>query len=88
MQSTTYGPAEARILWVEDQEAPDPGDCDDAAFWQSVQDFGVFGCVVETRAPTCACCGVKQWEHAASLWGIIGDADYHCEIERELLTEV
>jgi hypothetical protein len=46
------------------------------------------GCVVETRAPACACCGRTDWEVAESLWSIVGDDSYHREIERDLISEV
>jgi hypothetical protein len=85
----TIGPAELRIQWLEDLEPYEMGDAEDAAETARYLDlYGVMGCVVETRRPACACCGVKQWEHAASLWSIVGDADYHREIERELMSEV
>lgn len=83
----TAGPVELRIQWLEDTEPYDPGDFDDAETWEYVERFGVYGCVVETRPPACACCGAKTWEHAASLWSIVGDADYHREIERDLMAE-
>jgi hypothetical protein len=86
-ERTTYGPHELRITWQDDTEPYDPGDCDDAETWRYVELYGVAGCVVETRAPACACCGRKSWEVAASLWSIVGDADYHREIERELIAE-
>lgn len=85
----TYGPIEARVKWVVDEEPYDVGDAEDredAARY--VETYGVFGCVIETRKPVCACCGVAVWEHGASLWSIVGDADYHREIERELMAEV
>lgn len=85
---TVYGPIEARVRWIEDEIAPDPGDVDPREFFRYAEMFGVYGCVVETRRPACPCCGLKEWEHAESLWSIIGDADYHREIERELLDEV
>jgi hypothetical protein len=85
---TTLGPIELRIRWTEDPEPYDPGDCDDAETWAYVDTYGVYGCVVETRAPACACCGRTEWEHGASLWGIVGDALYHAEVERDLMTEV
>lgn len=53
-----------------------------------VETYGVLGCVIETRAPACGCCGRTDWEHATSLWSIVGDDDYHREIERELMEEV
>lgn len=102
----TYGPAELRIRWVEDDEPYDPGDldhCEDhlyatpgcatcerysAEIVRQVGTWGVFGCIVETRAPTCACCGRTAWEVAESLWGIVGDDAYHREIERDLMMEV
>lgn len=84
-----YGPVEARARWEIDDQPYDPGDCNDAETWAYVEQFGVFGCIVETRGPACPCCGAEpQWEHAQSLWSIVGDADYHREIERELFAEV
>lgn len=88
MNATTYGPPECRIQWLEDTEPYDPGDCDDAETWEYVERCGVYGCVLETRGPACGCCGARVWEHAASLWSIVGDEDYHREIERELMAEV
>lgn len=85
---TTYGPAELRIRWVEDDEPYDPGDFDDAETWHYVELYGVYGCIIETRAPTCGCCGRTEWQHAESLWSIVGDDDYHRTIERELVAEV
>ena len=55
--------------------------------WDYVQTWGVFGCIVETRAPACGCCGRTEWEHAASVWSIVGDDAYHREIEAELIAE-
>lgn len=55
--------------------------------WDYVDRFGVYGCIVELRAPACAYCGHKEWEVADSLWGIVGDGDYHREVERELVAE-
>lgn len=86
-QTKTYGPTELRISWREDPEPYDPGDCDDAETWAYVDLYGVYGCVVELRAPACGCCGRTAWEPAASLWSIVGDADYHRSIERELIAE-
>lgn len=83
-----YGPSELRITWRDDPEPYDPGDFDDAETWEYVDRFGVLGCVVETRRPWCPCCDHKPtWEVAASLWSIVGDADYHALIERELMAE-
>lgn len=81
----TYGPPELRVRWVDDDEPYDPGDCDDAETWRYVELYGVVGCVVEVRPPACGCCGRTDWQHAASLWSIVGDNDYHREIERELI---
>lgn len=90
--SKTLGPVELRIRWVPDDEEPQHGfdDDDEMAkdFWSAVELYGVYGCVIETRAPACGCCGRTGWEHAESLWSIIGDADYHREIERDLMMEV
>lgn len=83
-----YGPIEARVRWVEDTESPDPGDCDPDEFFASAEQYGVFGCVIETRGPACPCCGAHEWQPAESLWSIIGPDDYHREVERELLAEV
>jgi hypothetical protein len=92
MSVTTYGPPELRVEWVIDKEPYDPGDVDEAdaeAFYAELNRllelYGVYGCVIETRAPACGCCGAKAWEHAASLWSIVGDADYH--LERDLIAE-
>jgi hypothetical protein len=102
----TYGPAQLRVRWLDDDEPYDPGDmdhCEDhreptrgcetcdaysREVWHEVETWGVYGCVLETRAPACGCCGRTDWEHAASLWGIVGDADYHREVEAELMSEV
>jgi hypothetical protein len=86
--SIAQGPLELRVRWLDDDAPYDPGDCDTAETWDYVARYGVYGCVVETRKPACPCCGAKTWENAASLWSIVGDADYHREIERELIAEV
>lgn len=85
---TTLGPVEARIKWLEDEEPYEIGDAEDPIDAQRyVETCGVLGCVVETRKPVCGCCGVSSWEHAASLWSIVGDADFHRVVESELLDE-
>jgi hypothetical protein len=85
----TYGPVELRITWQPDSEPYQLGDAEDAELTEHYIDlYGVQGCVVETRAPACACCGLTQWEHAASLWSIVGDENYMREIERDLISEV
>jgi hypothetical protein len=90
MQSTCtpIGPHELRILWEPDPEPYDPGDIPLEDVQPYIDMFGVDGCVIETRGPACPNCGRKSWEHAASLWGIVGDADYHRTIESELMAEV
>lgn len=85
MSTMTYGPAELRVTWHEDAEPYDPGDFDDAETWRYVELYGVYGCIVELRPAACGCRGRTDWEHAADLWSIVGDADYHREIERELI---
>lgn len=87
MDIAVYGPPEARISWHEDSEPIECGDIPEAEMYALAQQYGVYGCVVELRPPACPCCGAKSWEHVASLWGIIGDADYHRHIERELTDE-
>lgn len=86
MSTMTYGPAELRVTWHADDEPYDWGDIDptpeDYAYLEL---YGVCGCVVELRPPACGCCGRTDWEYAADLWSIVGDADYHREIERELI---
>jgi len=84
----TYGPPELRIQWQPDEEPYDWGDIDPTPEdWDELGRLGVFGCVVELRPPACGCCGRTAWEHAASLWSIVGDDAYHREIERELIAE-
>jgi hypothetical protein len=86
--SAIYGPVELRVRWEEDPEPYDVGDAEDhIETAHYVETYGVCGCVVEVRRPACACCGFKQWAHAVSLWSIVGDADYHREVERELISE-
>ena len=88
--TATYGPSELRVRWIADDEPYDPGDydpADEAAIWAYVETHGVYGCVVETRAPACACCGLTEWQHAASLWSIVGDDAYHREVEADLVAE-
>lgn len=86
-----YGPAELRITWQSDEEEPlhddTLGEEYMREFWRAVEIYGVYGCTVEIRKPVCPCCGRKEWEHAASLWGIIGDDEYHREIEKDLMSE-
>lgn len=86
---TTIGPAELRIRWEHDDEPYDWGDIEPTAEdWAYLETYGVAGCIVEIRPPACACCGRTDWEHAVSLWSIVGDAAYHRHIERELIAEV
>jgi hypothetical protein len=84
---TVYGPPELRIKWEPDPEPLEPGDIPLEEWAPYVDRYGIDGCVVELRAPACPCCGRTSWEHAASLWGIVGDRDYHREIERDLILE-
>jgi hypothetical protein len=85
----TYGPMELRIKWMMDETPYDYGDAEDQGETDHYIDlYGVMGCVLETRPPACACCGLKDWTHATSLWSIVGDDDYHRTIERELMAEV
>lgn len=87
----TYGPVQLRVGWITDEEAPDPGDgtaAEIAEFWRYVELYGVWGCIVETRAPACGCCGQTEWEQVASLWGVVGDREYCAGIERELIADV
>jgi hypothetical protein len=89
MSCKTYGPVELRIRWMEDDEQYDWGDIEPTQEdWNYLDQFGVMGCVLQTREPACACCGRTQWEVAESLWSIVGDDSYHREIERELMAEV
>lgn len=83
----TYGPAELRLTWRPDDEPLELGDIPWEDWEPYVEAHGIYGCTVELRRPVCACCGRKDWEHAASLWGIVGDDAYHREIERELISE-
>lgn len=88
-QYLTHGPAELRIRWEEDWEPYDLGDAEVPGETQRYIDmYGVCGCIIETRAPSCACCGHTSWKVAQSLWSIVGDDAYHREIERELIAEV
>lgn len=87
----TIGPPEARITWHTDDEPYDWGDIDPSDDErEAVEDEGVYGCVLETRGPACACCGVRMsWHHAASVWGVTspGDPSYYHTIEAELMIE-
>jgi hypothetical protein len=89
MSAVTHGPVEARVRWEIDDAPYDWGDIDPTADdWHYLEVHGVWGCIVEIRPPACACCGRTDWQHGASLWGIVGDESYHREIERDLIAEV
>jgi hypothetical protein len=84
----TYGPAECRVTWEPDDMPFDWGDVNPTeSEVREVELKGVWGCVVELRPPACACCGLKSWQHAASLWGVDGDPTYCREVERDLMAE-
>jgi hypothetical protein len=84
----TYGPPELRIRWMPDEEPYDWGDIEPTEEdWDTLEREGVYGCVIELRPPACACCGRTDWQHATSLWSIVGDDAYHRTIERELIAE-
>lgn len=84
---TPYGPLAVRVRWVPDDEPIECGDIPEAEMYAYAERYGVYGVIVETRAPACPCCGHVAWIEAASLWSIIGDDAYHREIEREMIRE-
>lgn len=87
----TYGPPEARARWEEDLEPYDWGDiAPTEAERDAVNGEGVYGCIVELRAPACGCCGRTGWEYVASVWGVTspGDDSYYREVAADLMLEV
>lgn len=89
MPALTAGPVEARVRWEIDDQPYDWGDIEPTADdWDTLERLGVLGCIVEIRRPACACCGIKRWEVAESLWSIVGNDAYHREIERDLFAEI
>lgn len=75
----------ARVLWEEDDISAEDarGDIPLDEWLESVERFGLLGCVVEVWDPSPG----KGWTHAASLWSIVGDDNYHRVVEAELADE-
>lgn len=73
---------DVRFRWLEDDESPEYGDIPPAEMDEEIRQHGHMGCIMERQ---CSCCGL--WVEVASLWGIVGDEDYHREVERNFLRE-
>lgn len=86
-EQLTYGPTELRVRWEPDSEPIECGDIPEAEMYAAAEQWGVYGCIVELRPPACGCCGRTDWEHGASVWSVIGDADYRAEVEADMIAE-
>jgi hypothetical protein len=86
-----HGPVQARVRWEPDNEPYDWGDIGPTSEdYDYLEMHPPEGCIVEIRRPALLHpdAPAPQWEHAASLWSIVGDDAYHREVERELIAEV
>lgn len=68
---------DVRFRWLEDDDEPEYGDIPPAQMDEEIRQHGHMGCIMERQ---CSCCGL--WVEVDSLWGIVGDEDYHREVER------